>query len=244
MRIVNMLIVSLFAIIAHLNCGSNVSGGAGAGNPVTVAVIAESSDTSATTRELLRSEIIIPDSGKAIISINEMQLYTECITVFTNVDSTKMSDGPFVFDILSGDCEKYNNLDIYTIPDGAYEKIKFCFPDYTDSVYQIEIKGSINVSGEKHNVKIFIHAKNSVFFNADSTIDVAGGEPVDFIVKLNDQEWFKDVNIKGCFNNDAYTVDSLGTLLIYDNKYSLGPNGKLAARIRTNIINSGTLKRK
>ncbi len=234
---IKFIILALLGVTLFIaNCGKDIAGGAGAGNPATMAVLAESTLDSSSERNTAR-EIIVPDSGKALITVDEVFINVDSLKLYSEEDSILFGNGPFSFELINGCAIAANPID--TIADGIYNKIRFCFPQYKDSVYQIKLVGSLFHEDVKREVNIFIYVQTCVVFKSEEPIDICGGNSVNLAVLMNDKEWFSDVNIKGVYNHEEIFVDSLGNLNIYDTKDTTGPNGQLALKIRENILNSG-----
>lgn len=237
MKTKSIILILLAISIFVMNCGNDVAGGAGAGNPATMAVFAESAIDSSSLLRCSSREIVLSDSGKALITVNEVYINVDSMKLYSENDSSIFGSGPFSFELINGTTTAANPID--TIPDGIYNKVRFCFPAFSDSVYQIKLVGSIIHEDIKREVDIYIYVQTCVAFDSEEPIEISGGNSVNLAVLMNDKEWFSDVNIKGVYNHEEVFIDSLGNLNIYDTKDSTGPNGQLALKIRENILNSG-----
>ena len=146
-----------FCVLALLQCSTELAGGAGAGNPATIAIVAEgaNSDTTKTRVDYSKNtfetvddsvlDIVLVDGDNMPIVVKGVFLLAtklnfpipEGIDTANDVidplyiDSGSLHlDGPFVFDILYGTSRPPTS---FNLPNGVYENVHLCISPTNDS---------------------------------------------------------------------------------------------------------------
>lgn len=155
---ITKFIVSFLLVFVACSIGPQYSGGAGAGNPATLAMIANGVDTTMhSIFQLSRGSydtipVILPikDSGCLLIDVNGVFLLAQYATfpapdsisipedihepLYYDADSNEIVlDGPFLFDVLRGTSAP----DIsFKLPDGLYESMSLYVGPHDDTLGQ------------------------------------------------------------------------------------------------------------
>ena len=247
----------------YCSLGPTHAGGAGAGNPATLAMIADGVDTTI-SRDTIPVTLPICDSSCMRIEVNGVFVLVQYASFpvpddFDSIpeplyyDSSAgemILDGPFLFDVLRGTSAP----DIhFHLPNGIYEYIKLHIAhdsgtsvnDFNELMkgYQILISGKFTYEDTLRNINIFILSDTTVQFHAlDNGVAVFNTNFVKLIVGLNEQEWLDSISIKGPIKKGDVFFDSEGNLTLLDDPSGQGPDAKLCMRMRSRIYGSGVFR--
>ncbi len=233
----------------------------GVGNPGEVkgqfAMVA-STDGVAAKRALAKSKagFLIEDNSGLKIEITEIMVNVRHIEFdlpagvecnennnFCTQTSIKI-DGPFVFDLLA----KTSNPEVpeFYIPEGEYKRLDIRLDDVKEDDgilakgHILEnntmlVKGKFGYDGtENRNLTILIKFNEDARFESEGTISVGETEPHNFLLQFLAANWFSNIDISSCIENEDPGFDNNGDLLLDDSVC-----GELENNLKENIKNSG-----
>ncbi|MCE9625963.1 MAG: hypothetical protein K8R69_11030 [Deltaproteobacteria bacterium] len=157
-------------------------------------------------------------------------------------------DGPFIADLINGTTTP--SLSNLLIPSGNYRRIEVKIDEAKaedgtlatgDSLLgnSLVATGSFEYQGATHSLKLALKFSESVRFENDGGIPVAETGANDVVVTLDENTWFRGINLTACLDSGDLALEGDGSLVIDENTGE-GDCGDIENTIKDNIENSGS----
>ncbi len=157
-------------------------------------------------------------------------------------------EGPFIADLIQGTSTP--SLTTLLIPSGLYTRIDVRIeeskaedgllaaddPLLGRSLYA---RGSFEYQGAAHELRLRLKFNEDVRFESKTGIEVAETAANDVVLSLDENAWFKGVNLTACLDEGDLTLEADGSLVI-DEDSGDGECGDIENVIKDNIEASGS----
>lgn len=233
---IRMPLIMFIAAALLCNCGKDVAGGSGAGNPGAVATLSIQAIDSSTAlaRTVALSTLTIPDAAGAQFRLDTALIRVDSIIFITkgNVPDTALY-GSFTFDLISGtvfppltvhlQSALYEGMDIYVNTDDSL-------------LHDITLAGLSGINampfhfGIDYNQETVIHQR----FPNDSAMPLNDADSVRLIVRLPVSDWFSGIDFADsmAIMNNHNELDTSDGVIAID-----GGTGAIAKSIRQRMLN-------
>jgi hypothetical protein len=256
------LILLFFAVFS---CSDKIAGGSGAGNPgaTTVAVIAVTTDSSEIPDTIPDAhsgirmypdtvKIIDDSSGKFVLIHAELKirrivfLFDSLEKRMPDLDSIQLPltasdygiilDGPFVFNILSGN--SFPPVPRFSLPEGKYKGIRVEY----DTIHPVmTLNCSFEWNGRTHHMTVSdFFTGNDMFKKENTSFNINRKRVTTLRILLNASKWFRGIAIGPKLDNGELTIGSDSTLYMKSSGSTV-QSALLAGKIADNLRKSGKL---
>lgn len=157
-------------------------------------------------------------------------------------------EGPFIADLINGTSTP--SLTTLLIPSGLYTRIDVRIDEADEGEglltagdpllgRSLYARGSFDYQGTSHELRIRLKFSEDIRFENKAGIEVLETGANDVVLSLDENAWFKGINLVACLDAGDLTLESDGSLVI-DEDTGEDECGDLENRIKENVEASGS----